>query len=56
MGLGVERVKALQKQVQHRLANFAAQARGAPAEMLEGFHTKETKGFHTKETKVTKGI
>ncbi len=44
MGLGVERVKALQKQVQHRLAKFAGQARGAVAEVLKEFHTKGTKG------------
>ncbi len=44
MGLGVERVKALQKQVQQRLAKFAGQARGAVAEMLEGFQEKGTKG------------
>ncbi len=38
--MGAERVKALQRQVQRRLAKFAAQARGAAAEMLEEFHSK----------------
>ncbi len=50
MGLGVERVIALQRQVQRRLAKFAAQARGAVAEVLEGFHTKGKKGTKGEQT------
>jgi hypothetical protein len=41
MGTGVERARALEKQVNRLLAKFAAAARGGVAEMLDSFHRKE---------------
>ena len=37
LGLGVERIKGLQREVNRRLAKFAARARGGVAEMLGSF-------------------
>jgi len=37
LGMGVERIKGLQREVNRRLANFAAEARGGVAEMLGSF-------------------
>jgi hypothetical protein len=37
LGMGVERIKSLQKEVNRRLAHFAAEARGGVAEMLGSF-------------------
>ena len=41
LGWGVDRVKALQLQTKRRLTKFAARARGAMAEMLEGVRNDE---------------